>query len=361
MANDKLKWETTEQWNVGLDFSAFDSRIKVTADWYLKNTRDLLLQATIPASSGYTSAMLNIGSMQNQGFEFTLDLVPVQKKNFTWNMNFNIAMNRNKVTALTNDQYSLMRSVSWDKDFNSQYPYITQVGKPSGLMYGFIYEGTYKPAEFNNGVALKDGVAYMASVGRDKVRPGDPKYRDINKDGVIDDNDRTVIGCGQPLHTGGFGNTFNFYGFDVNVFFSWSYGNDVLNANRLFFESGLKTNTNQLKSYVNRYRPGLNETSDIPRVQAKGMDVYSSRVVEDASFLRLKNITIGYTLPRKTLRKMHFDTMRVYVSGENLWTLTGYSGPDPEVSTRNSVLTPGFDWSAYPRAMGVTAGLSFTF
>ena len=361
MANDKLKWETTEQWNVGLDFSAFDSRIKVTADWYLKNTRDLLLQATIPASSGYTSAMLNIGSMQNQGFEFTLDLVPVQKKNFTWNMNFNIAMNRNKVTALTNDQYSLMRSVSWDKDFNSQYPYITQVGKPSGLMYGFIYEGTYKPAEFNNGVALKDGVAYMASVGRDKVRPGDPKYRDINKDGVIDDNDRTVIGCGQPLHTGGFGNTFNFYGFDVNVFFSWSYGNDVLNANRLFFESGMKTNTNQLKSYVHRYRPGINETSDIPRVQAKGMDVYSSRVVEDASFLRLKNITVGYTLPRKTLRKMHFDTMRVYVSGENLWTLTGYSGPDPEVSTRNSVLTPGFDWSAYPRAMGVTAGLSFTF
>lgn len=361
MANDKLKWETTEQWNVGLDFSAFDSRIKVTADWYLKNTRDLLLQATIPASSGYTSAMLNVGSMQNQGFEFTLDLVPVQKKNFTWNMNFNIAMNRNKVTALTNDQYSLMRSVSWDKDFNSQYPYITQVGKPSGLMYGFIYEGTYKPAEFNNGVALKDGVAYMASVGRDKVRPGDPKYRDINKDGVIDDNDRTVIGCGQPLHTGGFGNTFNFYGFDVNVFFSWSYGNDVLNANRLFFESGMKTNTNQLKSYVHRYRPGINETSDIPRVQANGMDVYSSRVVEDASFLRLKNITVGYTLPRKTLRKMHFDTMRVYVSGENLWTLTGYSGPDPEVSTRNSVLTPGFDWSAYPRAMGVTAGLSFTF
>jgi ABC-type transporter Mla subunit MlaD len=145
------------------------------------------------------------------------------------------------------------------------------------------------------------------------------------------------------------------------VFFSWSYGNDVLNANRLFFESGLKTNTNQLKSYVHRYRPGINETSDIPRVQAKGMDVYSSRVVEDASFLRLKNITVGYTLPRKTLRKMHFDTMRVYVSGENLWTLTGYSGPDPEVSTRNSVLTPGFDWSAYPRAMGVTAGLSFTF
>ena len=363
MSNDNLKWETTEQFNVGLDFSAFESRIKLTADWYLKNTRDLLLQATIPASSGYTSAMLNVGSMQNMGYEVTLDLVPVQKKNFTWNMNFNIAINRNKVTALTNDQYSLLRSVSWDQRFNAQYPYITQVGKPSGMMYGFIYEGTYKPEEFNaGGTSLKDGIAYMTSVGQDKVRPGDPKYRDINKDGLIDDNDRTVIGCGQPLHTGGFGNTFNFHGFDLNIFFSWSYGNDVINANRLYFENGSITNTNQLKTYTKRWTPE-NPTSDIPRVGADiaSMFVYSSRVVEDASFLRLRNVTLGYTLPRKVLRKMHFDTMRFYVSAENLWTLTNYSGPDPEVSTRNSVLTPGFDWSAYPRAMGVTAGLSFTF
>ena len=362
MSNDNLKWETTEQYNVGLDFSVFDSRIKLTADWYLKNTRDLLLQATIPASSGYTSAMLNVGSMQNMGYEVTLDLVPVQKKNFTWNMNFNIAINRNKVTALTNDQYSLLRSVSWDQRFNAQYPYITQVGKPSGMMYGFIYEGTYKPDEFNGGVSLKDGIPYMTSVGQDRVRPGDPKYRDINKDGLIDDNDRTVIGCGQPLHTGGFGNTFNFYGFDLNLFFSWSYGNDVINANRLYFENGSISNTNQLKSYTDRWTES-NPTSDIPRVGADiaSMFVYSSRVVEDASFLRLRNVTLGYTLPRKVLRKMHFDTMRFYISGENLWTLTKYSGPDPEVSTRNSVLTPGFDWSAYPRAMGVTAGLSFTF
>ena len=361
MSNEKLKWETTEQYNVGFDFSAFDSRIKLTFDWYLKNTRDLLLQATIPASSGYTSAMLNVGSMQNKGYEVTLDLVPVQKKNFSWNMNFNIAINRNKVTALTNDQYSLLRSVSWDQRFNAQYPYITQVGKPSGMMYGFIYEGTYKLDEFNGG-SLKDGIPYMTSVGQEKVQPGDPKYRDINHDGLIDDNDRTVIGCGQPLHTGGFGNTFNFYGFDLNIFFSWSYGNDVINANRLYFENGSITNTNQLKSYKNRWTVD-NPDSDIPRVGADiaSMFVYSSRVVEDASFLRLRTVTLGYTLPRKVLRKMNFDTMRFYISGENLWTLTNYSGPDPEVSTRNSVLTPGFDWSAYPRALGVTAGLSLTF
>jgi len=359
MSNEKLRWETTEQWNVGLDLSFYDSRIKFTADWYLKNTRDLLLQATIPASSGYTSAMLNIGSMQNKGLEFTLNLIPVQRKNFTWAMDFNIAMNRNKVTALTNNQYSLMSKVSWDYNYNSQYPYITQVGKPSGMMYGYIYEGTYKQDEFT-GNTLSDGIPYMTSVGKDQTRPGDPKYRDINADGIIDDNDRTIIGCGQPLHTGGFGNTFNIYGFDVNVFFSWSYGNDVINANRLIFENGSKQNLNLFSTYSDHWSES-NPDSDIPRIGANGMSVYSSRVIEDGSFLRLKSLTVGYTFPRSVLRKLHFDTMRVYMSADNLFTITGYTGPDPEVSTRNSVLTPGFDWSAYPRSRGITAGVSFTF
>ena len=359
MSNEKLRWETTEQWNVGLDLSFYDSRIKFTADWYLKNTRDLLLQATIPASSGYTSAMLNIGSMQNKGLEFTLNLIPVQRKNFTWAMDFNIAMNRNKVTALTNNQYSLMSKVSWDYNYNSQYPYITQVGKPSGMMYGYIYEGTYKQDEFT-GNTLSDGIPYMTSVGKDQTRPGDPKYRDINADGIIDDNDRTIIGCGQPLHTGGFGNTFNIYGFDVNVFFSWSYGNDVINANRLIFENGSKQNLNLFSTYSDHWSES-NPDSDIPRIGANGMSVYSSRVIEDGSFLRLKSLTVGYTFQRSVLRKLHFDTMRVYMSADNLFTITGYTGPDPEVSTRNSVLTPGFDWSAYPRSRGITAGVSFTF
>lgn len=361
MANDKLKWETTEQYNIGLDIAFFQNdRIKITADYYIKNTRDLLLQATIPASSGYTSAMVNIGSMQNKGFELTLETVNIMKKNFQWNTTFNIAINRNKVTALTNDQYSLFSAVSWDQRFNSQYPYVTQVGKPSGMMYGYIYDGTYKEDEFNGGTSLKDGIPYMTSVGKDFVRPGDPKYRDINGDGVVDDNDRTVIGSGQPLHTGGFGNTFYFYGFDVSVFFQWSYGNDILNANKLIFENGTIQNLNQLSSYANRYT-AENPGSDIPRVRANGMFVYSSRVVEDGSFLRLKNISVGYTLPKSISQKMKVDNIRVNVSADNIWTLTGYSGPDPEVSTVNSVLTPGFDWSAYPRAFGITGGVSFTF
>ena len=359
MSNEKLRWETTAQWNLGVDASFLDSRIKFTADWYLKNTRDLLLQATIPASSGYTSAMLNIGSMRNQGVEFTINAVAIDNKNFKWSVDFNIAMNRNKVTALTNNQYSLMSQVSWDYNYNSQYPYITQVGKPSGMMYGYIYEGTYKNDEFNGNV-LKDGVAYMNSVGKEQTRPGDPKYRDINLDGVIDDNDRTIIGCGQPLHTGGFGNTFNYKNFDVNLFFSWSYGNDVINANRLIFENGSKQNLNLLASYADHWSES-NPDSDIPRIGANGMNVYSSRVVEDGSFLRLKNLSVGYTFPRTVLRKLNVDTMRAYLNIDNLFTITKYSGPDPEVSTRNSVLTPGFDWSAYPRSRGFTAGVSLTF
>ncbi len=360
MENSELKWETTEQWDAGLDLTLFDGdRIKFTFDWYRKNTRDLLLNATMPASSGYTTAMMNIGSMRNSGVEFSIETVNINRKKFTWTTSFNIAFNRNTVTELTGGQYSLLTSVSWDSRFNSQYPYITQVGKPSGLMYGYIYEGTYKESDFEDGT-LKSGVPYMTSVGKSSVKAGDPKYSDINGDGVIDDDDRTIIGCGQPIHTGGFNNSFYFHGFDVNIFFSWSYGNDILNANRLIFENGSISNLNQLKSYTNRYS-STNTDSDIPAVNANGMFVYSSRVVEDGSFLKLRSISIGYTIPHKSLRKLKISSARVYVSGDNLWTLTNYSGPDPEVSTRASVLTPGFDWSAYPRSYGVTGGLSLTF
>lgn len=361
MANDNLKWETTEQYNAGIDLSFVDDRIKLTFDWYHKMTRDLLLAATIPASSGYTVEMLNIGSMKNSGVELTLDLVPVMTRNFRWDFNFNIGINRNIVTSLTDNQYSLFRSVGWDQKFNSQNPYITQVGKPSGMMYGFIYEGTYKPADFNDAGILKEGIPYLTSTGRNNVRPGDPKYTDINEDGEVNDHDRTIIGSGQPLHTGGFGSNFTYKNWDLNFFFSWSYGNDILNANRLIFESGSKSNLNQFVSYQNRFNATTNPSSDIPRVLANGMEVYSSRVIEDGSFLRLRNITLGYNLPPRALKALKISSFRMFITGENLWVLTKYTGPDPEVSTRNSVLTPGFDWSAYPRAYGLTGGINITF
>ncbi len=360
MANDKLKWETTIQYDAGLDLAFWKNRIKMTFDWYLKNTIDLLLRATIPASSGYTSAMLNIGSMRNSGIELSLDFIPVQTRNFEWSINFNIAANRNKVTALSGDQYSLLTSVSWDQRFNSQYPYITQVGKPTGMFYGYIYEGTYKSDEFTTAGSLKQNIPYPESVGQNKIRPGDPKYRDINEDGVIDESDRTIIGCGQPLHTGGFSTTFNYKGIDLNLFFNWSYGNHVLNANRLIFENAQSAGLNQLSSYKNHFVAGVNE-SDIPRIGANAMYIYSSRVIEDASFLRLRNVSLGYTFPKALMTRARLQNLRIYASLDNIWTITRYSGPDPEVSTRNSVLTPGFDWSAYPRAFGVSAGINIVF
>lgn len=357
MANDKLKWETTEQWNVGIDLGFFEDRLKVTADWYDKVTHDLLLYALLPASSGYEQGMLNIGSIRNRGFEFTLETINIKTRQFQWSTSFNIAFNRNRILGLVDNQNTLQSSVTWETHFNSQFPYISQVGKPTGMMYGFIYEGTYKPEDFDANGNLKSGIpAYKGN----KMQPGDLKYRDLNGDGKIDDYDRTIIGCGQPLHTGGFSNNFNWKNFDLNIFFSWSYGNDILNANRLIFESGWKAQTNQLASYAGRWTPD-NPTSDIPRAGATGSEEYSSRVIEDGSFLRLKNVSLGYTIPSRQLRKAGISSMRVYVSADNIWTLTNYSGPDPEVSTRNSVLTPGFDWSAYPRAYGFTAGVNITF
>lgn len=361
MSNDLLKWETTEQYNVGIDFGVFDDRLKLTADVYLKNTYDLLLSATIPSTSGYKSAMLNVGSMRNKGVEFTLDAVPVRTKDFEWAANFNIAFNRNIVTALNDNQYSLFSSVSWNTDYNSQNPYVTQVGKSTGLFFGYLYEGTYKEEDFNNQTTLKTGIPYLSNLTKNSIRPGDPKYADINKDGVIDDNDRTVIGRGQPIHTGGFSNTFNYRGFDLSIFFQWSYGNDVLNANRYVFEAGRKAELNQYTSYLDHYDLVKNPASDIPRINAKGVTEYSSRVVEDGSYLRLKNITLGYTLSGEVMRRLAIQSLRVYVSAENIHTWTNYSGVDPEISTRSSVLTPGFDWSAYPRAFGFTGGVALTF
>lgn len=143
--------------------------------------------------------MLNVGSMRNKGLELTLDAVPVRTRNFSWSVNFNIAFNRNTVTALNDNQYSLFSKINWNMDYNSQYPYITQVGKSTGLIYGYLYEGTYKAEEFNNGTSLKAGIPYLKSISRESLRPGDPKYSDINGDGVIDDNDRTVTDGDSPF------------------------------------------------------------------------------------------------------------------------------------------------------------------
>ena len=365
LPNEDLKWETTEQWNLGLDLGFFNDRINFTADIYRKTTRDLLLDATLPYSSGYVSAMKNIGKVRNDGIELTLNTVNIDKKNFKWTSNFNISFNKNKVLELTEGQTALLSTAQFDQNFNSQPNYIAKVGYPMGMIYGYIYEGTYKYDDFNksgNSYTLKDNIPHYTS--ESNTQPGMPKYKDLNGDGIIDSNDRTMIGRGLPIHTGGFTNNFEYKNFDLSIFFQWSYGNDVLNANRLFFESGFqkKKELNQFASYADRWTPE-NPTSDIPAATNSSSNlVISSRVVEDGSFLRLKTVTLGYTVPKTFLSKYKIENARLYVAASNLWTLSNYSGYDPEVSVRStSALTPGLDFSSYPRAVTVNFGINLSF
>ena len=365
MYNEKLKWETTEQFDFGLDLGFLDGRINLNMDYYIKTTKDLLLDADISASSGFSTATLNVGELRNSGFELTLETTNIKTKDFTWTSNFNIAFNKNEIIALNSGQPYMTSYISWDNKYKTVPAYISKVGESAGKMYGFVYEGTYKYEDFDvstgdNGekvYTLKKGIpAYTAS-----TQPGDPKYKDLDGNGEINDKDKTTIGNGQPKHIGGFSNNLVWKNFDLNIFFQWSYGNDILNANRMVFENPTsKQNTNMFATYVNRWTPE-NPTSNIPRARAEGSNEYSSLYVEDGSYLKLKNITLGYNFDSKLLKPLHISNARVYIAAENIATITSYSGSDPEVSTRNSPLTPGFDWSAYPRSFNVSLGLNVTF
>lgn len=362
LPNVDLRWETTTQTDVGLDLGLFSDRLELVVDWYRKVTDDLLLSADMAPSSGYPSATKNIGSVENQGWEITINAVPVEIQHFRWDMSFNIAFNRNKVLALAENQTAMLTNARFDQNYTSAN-YIAKVGYPIGMMYGYIYEGTYKPEEFDGGSGayqLKPGIPYFSS--ETNTQPGYPKYADLNGDGIIDSNDQTFIGSGIPLHTGGWTNNFAFYGVDVSIFFQWSAGNDILNANKLFFENGNKSKElNMYAAYADRWTE-KNPTSDIPCVSNSASNkVFSSRLIEDGSYLRLKTVSIGYTIDPKYTRKAHISKVRIYVSGQNLWTVTRYSGYDPEVSVKNSALTPGLDFSAYPRAMSFNMGVNVSF
>lgn len=335
-------------------------------DYYIKNTRDLLIDADVSATSGYTNAMVNIGKLRNEGFEFTLESMNIRSKDFVWSSNFNIAFNHNEIVSLNSGQDYMQSFVSWDNQYKQTPAYISMIGNAAGRMYGFIYDGTYKYDDFNivideNGTTtykLKDGIPYYTV----DQQPGDPKYKDIaGNDGKITDADRTVIGDGQPIFTGGFNNNFTYKNWDLNIFLQWSYGNDILNANRLEFENAhSKRNKNMFASYTERWTPD-NPYSDMPRAQAKGSEVYSSLYVEDGSYLKLKNISLGYTFPKRLIKPVGISSLRMYLAAENIATLTSYSGSDPEVSTRHSILTPGFDWSAYPRSFNASFGINISF
>ncbi|TKB96893.1 SusC/RagA family TonB-linked outer membrane protein [Pedobacter cryophilus] len=359
--NDNLKWESTAQFDIGLDIEILKKRVALTVDYYEKRTSDLLLNATIPPSSGFTSAFINVGKVSNYGLEFALNTVNVKSKNFTWTSSFNISFNRNRLLELYSNQTSLQNNVNWDSNYGGAAPYISVVGQPISSIYGYIWDGNYQYDDFDllpNGTYLLKANIPTNGNPRASIQPGFVKYRDINGDGVVNNADRTVIGRPYPIHNGGFSNNFRYLGFDLNIFFQWSYGNDLFNANRIVFEGGNRRyNLNQFDTYKNRWSP-TNQTNELNAAGGSGPFVYSSRTVEDGSYLRLKTAAIGYTFNKKLFSKLGLKSLRVFASGQNLFTWTNYSGLDPEVSTRNSVRTPGFDFSAYPRARTITAGLN---
>ncbi|MDD2327363.1 MAG: TonB-dependent receptor [bacterium] len=364
MQNENLKWETTEQYNVGLDLGFWNDRVSIIADYYIKKTRDLLLQADLAPSSGYASAMMNIGELQNRGFEFSLQTLNVKNHNFQWSSAFNISLNKNEITKLNDDQIAMTNSVYWDNRYRTMPAYISPISSPAGLMYGYLYEGTYKREDFditdNNGTEVytpREGVVLYSN----ESRPGDPRYTDINNDGVINDADKTIIGKGHPYAIGGLNNSFTYKHVDFSFFFQFSLGNNILNANRMVFENPAgKRHTNMFATYADRWSES-NPNSDIPRSRAVGSYEYSSLYIEDGSFVRLKSLSLGYNLAPQLLARLHLAAARVSFSAENLFTITSYSGNDPEVSTRNSVLTPSFDWSPYPRSRNYALSLNLTF
>ena len=365
LGNNELKWETTEQIDLGTDIRLFKNRVSLTVDWYQKTTRDLLLNANLPTNSGYALVYKNIGKVRNRGLEFSLSTVNIRTKDFEWTTDFNIAFNRSKVLGLSEGEETLMSSASFTADFNATYLYMAKVGQPIAQFYGVAWDGVYGYDDFDRDAAgnytLKMSVP---SNGQDRsaIQPGDIKYVDQNGDGIVNDLDMVVIGRCEPLHEGGFNNTFTYKGLSLGVFFQWRYGYDVMNANRIMFEGNYANkNINQFASYVDHWTP-QNPDSQNFRVGGQGpKGVYSSRTIEDASFLRLKTLSLSYTLPRKVARKLHMRTVQFTLSAQNLFTWTDYSGLDPEVSVRNSALTPGFDYSAYARNKVFTAGLKLVF
>lgn len=361
LANPNIKWEAQEQVNFGLDLGFLKDRVSVTADWYRKTSRDLLLKAPTPASSGFKDVYRNIGMIKNEGLELSLSTINIKGGAFTWNSNLNITFPSSKTLALVESDI-LFSNSSWSTSNVSQDAYandfITQIGQPFGLMYGFVDDGLYRPEDFD----VNGNPFIEVSFGDEKL--GYRKYVDLNDDGIINDQDKKVIGNPDPKFFGGFSNNFAYKGFDLNIFFQWSYGNDIYNANRILWTSGLKSHRNFIPEVLNRWKdsntPEQNAVATFRNINDVS-EVLTSQYIEDGSYLRLKTISLGYTFNKSWIKKIGMQGFRVYVTGQDLFTWTDYTGFDPEVSTSGAGLTSGVDFGAYPRSKTFIGGLSATF
>jgi TonB-linked SusC/RagA family outer membrane protein len=402
LGNPDLKWESQVSRNIGMDVSLFKGRVQLSVDAYRNSTSNLLLNNVIPVNSGYGSQFQNVGATQNTGLEIQLAATIMQTKNFRWSTNFNISWNKNIIKSLGAQQSFTVNSGYFN---TSQQPadFLVKVGDEVGTFYGLINDGYYKVSDFdatpysnatypwaNTKYTLKAGVP-TTGISSTTVQPGTQKFVDVNGDGKITTADYTAIGHALPKGIGGFGQTFAYKNFDATVFFNFSYGNKVANYNKLEFTSTYTNGANLLSDFNNRYRTvdpntgvqvqGIPSTAIgvigaspdvlnalngnakywIP-VQGIEWDNNQTYALENGSFIRVNNITIGYTLPKELSSRLSISNLRVFATGNNLGTITGYSGYDPDVSTRRgSPVTSGVDYSAFPKSRVFVFGLNATF
>lgn len=382
LANPDLKWETTVTQNAGLDFGLFNGRVSGAIEAYKNVTQDLLINFPVPGT-GYASQYRNMGEIQNTGFEASLNIAAISKPDFGLDFSFNIGVNKSKINSL-----GLLDDFGANTNWASSQignDYIINVGQALGLMYGFQNDGRYEVSDFdydagNGSYTLKAGVVdNSAIVGT--VMPGTMKLKDINGDGIVTVDDNTIIGNSNPKNTGGMVINAYAYGFDFSAAFNWSIGNDVYNANKIEFTTsntnGQYRNLSTIMADGNRWT-NLDAASgqlvtDPAQLEAMNANttmwspymsrfVFSDWAVEDGSFLRLNTVTIGYTVPEKMLSTLGINTLRFYLTANNVFIITNYSGLDPEVSTRRKTpLTPGVDYSPFPRSRQLVFGLNLNF
>lgn len=357
--NPDLVWETTSQSNFGVDLGLFNDRISFTAEAYQKNTKDLLINSDAALSQGFSTIWINSGEVRNRGLEFSLSTLNVNTKDFKWRSDFNISFNENTVISLPDGKSIFGRPNYYSLLSTNQF--IVEEGKPLGNMYGYISDGVYQINDFQNYDASSS--VHTLNAGEPSYKshqPGDEKYKDLNGDGVITAADKTIIGNGLAKHFGGFNNTFTYKNFELSAFLQWSYGNDILNANRLVFENVDIAGQNQLATVLDRWTTE-NQDTNMHRAGGQGFNDISSRILEDGSYLRLKTVNFSYNFDKEITKKLNLQSLKMFFSAQNLITWTNYSGFDPEVSTSNSAITPGIDYSAYPRHRIVSLGINLTF
>lgn len=402
--NPDLKWETTTSRNIGLDFSLWNGRFRGSVEGYWNSTKDILMQVPTDASSGYVYQYQNVGETSNKGVEISLGIDLVRKKDFNLGLNITHTYNKNNIEALNK---SAMADTGTNWGSSALLPkndYVLRVGMPVGAIMGFVSDGFYTPADFDyaNGVyTLKAGVldidnalvSYQnTDIGKHRAEgqvayPGMPKFKNINGDDKISLEDATVIGQIQPKHTGGFTLNGNYKNLDFSASFVYQIGGKVYNANAMHSLWGNKDNnlgSNHLDVTSQTYRiydvdangdlglvwdpehlNAINANAAYPMAHSQ-YALVTSDFLEDASYLRLQNLTIGYSLPSRWLKKIHIQKLRLYFTGSNLFCVTGYSGLDPDVNSNAAAgakgfPTPGFDYNAYPKTRTYTFGLNLTF